>query len=187
MAAQRAKSTPAVKTAESIEQATATPEIVQETNEVKKPLVVKDIDPNQYVVVRNGFHGKLIYKSPRTGEQFVWDEFGGEQDIELHELRNAKNSAKTFFVNNWFMFDEDWVIDYLGVRNFYKNAVSIDQFDEIFEKDPSEIKEIVRNMSNGQRSSLIYRAKELISNEVIDSRRVVAALEESLGVDLVEK
>lgn len=100
-----------------------------------KPIVPKDIDPEQYVTVRNGFQGRLVYVSKHTGERFVWDQFGAEQEMELRELKNAKNSYKKFFENNWFMFDEDWIVDYLGVQRFYRNAVRIEDFDEIFQKD----------------------------------------------------
>ena len=54
---------------------------------VEKPLVAKDIDPNQIVTVRNGFQGMLIYKSKKTGERYIWQEFGDEQDMELSELK----------------------------------------------------------------------------------------------------
>lgn len=152
-----------------------------------KPLIPKDVNPEQYVTVRNGFQGKLVYRSRRTGELFVWDGFGTEQEIELRELKNAKNSSKKFFENNWFMFDEDWIVDYLGVRTFYKNAVKIEDFDSIFEKDADSIKEIVSAMSKGQKRSVAYRAKVLIAEGKIDSNRAIAALEESLGVELVER
>ena len=66
----------------------------------KKAIVAKDIDPNQYVVVRNGFQGRLVYISKKTGERFVWDGFGSEQEMELRELKNARNSYKKFFENN---------------------------------------------------------------------------------------
>lgn len=72
-----------------------------QNDEIVKPVTPKDIDPSTLVVVKNGFQGKLIYKSPRTGERFAWDSFGSEQELELKELRNAKNSAKKFFMNNW--------------------------------------------------------------------------------------
>lgn len=154
---------------------------------VGEPIVPKEIDVNQYVTVRNGFHGALLYRSSRTGELFRWDEFGAEQEMELRELKNAKSSAKSFFTNNWFMFDEDWIIDYLGVGQFYRNAVSIDGFDEVFKKTPTEIKKIVKEMSEGQKKSLTYRAVELISSGDIDSRKTIAALESALSVELIEK
>lgn len=153
----------------------------------KKKISAKDIDMTQYVVVRNGFQGRLIYKSPRTGERFIWDEFGAEQEMELRELRNARNSAKKFFINNWFMFDEDWIIDFLGVTQFYKNAVNIDDFDDIFSKTADEIKTIIGNMSNGQKRSVAYRARQLIAAEAIDSNKAIAALEEALETELIER
>lgn len=157
------------------------------TNNKKQSIIPKDIDPSQYVVVRNGFQGRLIYKSKRTGERFAWDTFGAEQEMELRELRNAKNSNKKFFINNWFMFDEDWVIDYLGVRQYYKNAINIDSFDEIFSKKPVELKRVISGLSDGQRKSVAYRAKELIANGKIDSLSVIAALEDALNIELIEK
>lgn len=159
-----------------------------DTNKMQtKPLVAKDIDIHQYVTVRNGFQGRLIYQSQKTGEHFVWDGFGTEQEMELLELRNAKNSAKKFFENNWFMFDEDWVVDYLGLKQYYKHAIKIEDFDKIFEMSPAEIKKVVSSLSNGQKKSVAYRAKRLIAEGEIDSNKAIAALEDSLGIELVER
>lgn len=155
---------------------------------VNKP-VVKQIDPTQYIVVLNGYQGKLIYKSSRTGEIFKWKEFGAEQEMELRELRNAKNTYKKYFEKNWFMFSDEfaWVIDYLGVGQYYKNAISIDEFDTIFQKNPDELKEIIEGLSDGQKKAVAFRAKTLIADEVIDSNKVIRTLEEILGVELIEK
>ena len=151
------------------------------------PIVVKEISPDEYVVVRNGFQGKLIYVSPRTRERFVWNNFGDEQEMTLRELRSARNSCKGFFKNNWFMFDEPWIIDYLSVKNFYRNAIPLNEFDNVFTKSPEEITELLGKLSAGQKQSLSYRARELIRTEVIDSRKVIAALEKGLGVELIER
>lgn len=153
----------------------------------KKPFIPKDIDPNQYVTVRNGFQGRLIYKSKRTGERFVWDAFGSEQDMELSELRNARNSNKKYFINNWFMFDEPWVVDYLGMGRYYRFAISIQDFDNLFTKPASEIEEMISHLSNGQKQSVAYRAKQLISDGRIDSNKLIATLEGCLGIELIER
>ena len=152
-----------------------------------RPIVAKDVDPDQYVIVRNGFQGKLVYKSSRTGEHFVWDGFGSEQEMQLRELRNAKNTSKKFFINNWFMFDDAWIIDYLGVGQYYKNAISIENFDDVFKKPAAELKKLIGGMSAGQKKSLAYRAMALIAADEIDSRKTIATLEEALGIDLIEK
>lgn len=148
----------------------------------------KKIDPNQIITVYNGFHGAMYYRSRKTGELYQWDGFGDEQDMELSELKNAKSSSKKHFINNWFMFDEDdaWVIEYLGVGRYYKNAVSIDGFDDIFTKSPAEIAEIVNGMSAGQKRSAAYRAQQMIGDGEIDSMKKISVLENCLGVELVE-
>ena len=160
---------------------------IQEAEE--KPIVPKNIDPMTLVVVKSGFHGRLVYISPRTKEKYVWEEFGDEQEIELRELRNAKSSAKKLFENNWFMFDEDnsWVIPYLGLGKFYKNALKLDEFDDVFKKSPEEITDIIEKLSSGQKKSLSYMARRLVADGEIDSRKVISALEEALGIELIER
>lgn len=155
--------------------------------EPKKAMVPKEVDPNQYVTVRNGFQGRLVYKSKRTGERFVWDSFGAEQDMELSELKNARNSNKKYFINNWFMFDEPWVVDYIGMSQYYKFAISIQDFDKLFEKPAAEIGKIISKLSDGQKKSVAYRAKQLIAEGGIDSNRTIAALEKHLGTELIER
>lgn len=153
-----------------------------------KPIIPKDIDLGQLITVRNGFQGRLVYVSPRTKERFVWDQFGDEQEIELRELRSAKSSAKKFFINNWFMFDDEfaWVINYLGVKQFYKNAIKLDEFDDVFKQTPAKIKEAISKLSQGQKESVGYRARQLVLNKEIDSLKAIEAIEEALGVELIE-
>lgn len=162
--------------------------VVDTTVAEDKPLVPKEVDANQLIVVRNGFQGRLVYISPRTRERFVWEQFGDEQEIELRELRNAKSSAKKFFSNNWFMFDDEyaWVIDYLGVKQFYKHAIKLDEFDDVFKMTPAKIKDAISKLSPGQKKSISYRARQLVIGGEIDSRKAIAAIEEALGIELVE-
>lgn len=42
-------------------------------------------------------------------------------------------------------------------------------------------------MSAGQKKSIAYRAIEMIADGEIDSRKTIAALEEALGIELIEK
>ena len=161
--------------------------VLSKKDEVKRELLPKDVDDSQYITVRNGFQGQLVYKSRKTGELYIWSEFGDEQEIELRELKNAKNSSKDFFVNNWFMFNDSWVVDYLGVRQYYKNAITIDEFDSLFSLPASELKKALLEMTDGQKKSVAYRATELITDKKIDSISTIDTLEEVLNVELIER
>lgn len=153
----------------------------------KQYKVKKNLDPNMIVTVKNGFQGRLIYKSKRTNERFEWEEFGDEQDMDLQELKNARNASKVFFANNWFLIDDPEVLEYLGVAQYYKFALDFNSFDDLFTKAPSEIKNTIEHLSVGQKKSVAYRAKELIADGIIDSIKVINALEESLSIELIDR
>lgn len=156
------------------------------TEQEKRPIVPKEIDQHQIVTVRNGFQGRLVYKSPKTGERYVWEGFGSEQDMEIAELRNAKSANKKYFENNWFMFDEPWVAEYLGLNQYYKFAIPIAEFDKFFEKPAAELEKALAKLSKGQKRSVAYRARQLISEGAIDSNKTIATLEKCLEIELVE-
>lgn len=165
----------------------AEPKATTQKPTAQKPVVPKKVDPHQIVSVRNGFQGVLVYKSPRTGEMYIWEQFGDEQDMEISELRNARNSAKAFFINNWFCFDEQWIVEYLGVGQYYKYALKVEDFDKILMSDVETIDSVISELSEGQKRSIAYRAKELIASGQIDSNKVIKALEACLGVELIER
>ena len=92
-------------------------------------------------------------------------------------------------MNNWFMFREEdaWVIDYLGLNQYYKNALNLEEFDELFTKSASEIEKVISKLSAGQKKSVAYRARQLVLEGEIDSNKAIAALEKSLGIELIER
>lgn len=163
------------------------PAVEAPIEEKQKYRVRKQLDPNMLVTVRNGYQGTLVYRSRRTNERFIWGAFGDEQDMELQELKNARNASKAFFQNNWFLIDDPEVLDYLGVSQYYKYALSYDSFDDLFNKSPEEIEKIVSELSKGQKKSVAYRAKQLIAEEKIDSIKVINALEKCLSIQLIER
>lgn len=153
-----------------------------------KAIVVKKrtFRPDEYVTVRNGFDGKLVYKSSKTGEKFVFDRFGDEHDMEIQELKKARNDAKKFFANNWFLIDDPDVIEYLGVGEYYKHAFAYDEFEQLAEMSAEEITERMEKVSEGQKVTIAHQARKMIADGKIDSMKAITALEKGLGVQLIE-
>lgn len=165
------------------------PEPVAEEPAVEQvtPVKPKAMSLTDIVTVRNGYQGKLVYVSKKTGEKFVWSEFGDEQDMELGELKSAKSASKKYFENNWFILDDPSIIEFLGLTQYYQHTLGIDGFDDIFTQSAAEVKKIVSELSDGQKRSVAYRARQLIGEGRIDSRSVISALEESLNTELIER
>ena len=166
------------------EQEEVRPEISEQKNSVRSK---RELDPNMIVTVKNGFHGILVYQSRKTQEIFRWEEFGAEQDMELSELKNAKNSAKEFFENNWFDIEDLDVLEYLGVTRYYKYALHCESFDDLFSMTPEQVEEKIAHLSEGQKKSVKYRAKQLAAENKIDSLGVLTALEKGLSTSLMPR
>ena len=149
--------------------------------------VRKQLDPHTIVTVKNGFPGMLIYESSKTGEMFRWESLGDEQDMELQELKNARNASKAFYVNNWFRIDDPEILDYLGVAEYYKNALNLIDDETLRALKPEDIRSTVMKMSDGQKLALKYRVKQMIETGDIDSMKMITAFEEALGVELIER
>jgi hypothetical protein len=84
------------------------------------------------------------------------------------------------------VIEDPEIIDALGVKEYYNHVFSFDTFDGILQKSAEEISDIVKKLPKGQISSIIYRARHLIDEGKLDSLRGVRALEDALGVQLIE-
>lgn len=193
----------AVETAASVISEEVVPAVEVETPVVEEPVpapaVVEQpryravrkarpkLDLNEMVYVTNGFYGNLTYKSRKTGYIFKLSRFGDGDYIELGELLTAKNSEPKFFENNWFIIDDPDVLAFLNVEKYYTKYLDPDQFNNIFYLTPDEAKAKITQLSKGQKTSLMYRALEMIETGELDSRKMIAALEEALEVQLVEQ
>lgn len=153
----------------------------------KERFTPKRLDPHTYVRVINGYHGELIYISPRTGEKFGWPEFGADQYIELQDLRAARSSGRAFFEKNWFLIEDQEILEDLGVARFYKNAITAEEFDTLFDKEPNEVLDTVSKLSDGQKKAVGFLAKKLIAEQKLDSISLITSLEELLGTELIER
>lgn len=161
--------------------------VAMEDDKAKEPIRLKELTPNTFVTVRNGFAGKLIYHSRRTGENITWEQFDSEQEMELQELRNAKNTSRDYFEKNWFIFDDPEVVQYLGVERYYRNALDTNGMDNLFALNPEEIEDRVHKLSSSQKATVAYIARKKIADGEIDSLKVISALERGLGKNLIER
>ena len=156
-------------------------------NKVTSRITQKEIPLNTLVEVRSGFHGVLTYESKKTGYKIIFENFGDTEYMELQELIAARNSSKKYFEKNWFLIDDKEILEFLNVDKYYKNAINVEDFDNIFNKSEKEIRNIINKMSKGQKEILINRAIRKIEDGTIDSRKIINALEEVLEVKLTDK
>ena len=158
---------------------------------VQQPLkaakIRRKLNPNMYVEVRNGFHGHLIYTDSGTGETYEWDQFGDTIDLTIATLQKVRAGQRRFFEDNWFLIDDPEVIEFLNIGQYYKNALSFDEFDTIFELGADEITERIKTLSAGQKRGVAFAAVQKIEDGTLNNLNTIRALEAALDVDLIER
>ena len=167
---------------------TATLKDTTETKKVNVRTAKVELPLNTMVSCKNGTHGQLIYVSKKQfGYQIIWNNFGDEEFLELGELVTMRNTARRFFEDNWILIDDIDVLRFLDVDKFYKNSLTVETFDSIFDETPETIIKKISLMSNGLKETVAIRARELVDSKELDSRKRIEAIEQVLKVTLVDR
>lgn len=146
----------------------------------------KKYDDHDLVLVKNGTSGELVYIAPRTGVTYIFDSFGDEQEIPFGELKATRmGNYATFFKRQWFLIDDQEVIKQLGIEKYYKDQLSYNELNEIFNLSKEDIVERVKNISEYQRDTLGYLTVKKIKNNEINDLNVIRSLEDVLHTKLV--
>lgn len=147
----------------------------------------RKITNDTMIECKNGVHGPLIYVSGRNAGYVVeWENFGEVQDIDYGELLTMRGSQPRFFRDNWILIEDAEILKKLGVDRYYKNALTTENFDDVFHWSADEIRSKVATMSNGMKDSIRVRAKELVETGELDSRSAIKAFNEVLHCNLEE-
>ncbi len=177
--------------------------IVKENNtdlQIKNEESVQRLDVHHLplstlVWVKSNCYGELIYISSKTGFSTSWESYGSRQAMSLEELIIMRNSTNFFKKNRVvidsfqdseyeYLYTVEEILDFLNVKQYYKDAICPKNIDDIFKFSPSDIEKRVPKMSNGVKTTITIRANELIQSGELDSLKVISALEKALNCEL---
>lgn len=163
-------------------------EIATMTETSTKEKTKKQYDLHDMVPVRNMTPGSLIYKSNRNlGYLVEWAGYNDEQPMEVLELKNMLASQRAFFERNWIWIDDPVLVEELGVSKYYKNMLSPEQVDALFEEDPDTMIQNLEKLHSDMRNTMRVVAKEKIAAGEITSYTVIQVLQKYFGVPMVDE
>ena len=158
----------------------------------KKRLVLSDLDE---LVVKSNVFGELIYINDRTGDQFIWENYGEEQTLTAKDIRDMKARQQMFFKEDWVSIIDSHSVDMsvytlkdiydaLQVGRYYdENAIAF-ELDDIFSMNEKEMRETIASMSDTIKKTVVIRANDKIKDGSLDSISKVKLLEEILNCEL---
>lgn len=178
------------QTAAPAEEADAVPEEVtpaeittEKVVETTVPKQKKQFDMHDLISVRNMTPGGLIYKSNRNVGYIVeWAEYNDEQPIEIMELKNMLASQRTFFERNWIWIDDPELLEYLGAAKYYKNMLSPDAVDELFDFEPDEMVSRIKLLTKDMQNTIRVVAYNKVRDGEINSYPTIQALQKYFNI-----
>jgi hypothetical protein len=144
----------------------------------------KALDKTYQVLVMNNTSGKLGWTSPKTSTPWLFEKYGDEDYIELHELMTMKSAHPAYFKENWIVVKDTDAFEHLKLENFYKGIYDPEELDALFEKPVDEINGEIDKASGNIRSLIIGRARDKFESGELTDVRVIKLIESKLNTKI---
>ena len=109
-----------------------------------------------------------------------------EIPMEMAELYSMKNTDRKFFTENWIEVDINVLRD-LQMDRFYKNVMTVDEINNMFEMEADELINKVSNMTIALKNCVGIKASEMIADGRLTNIHTINALEKALNCELYER
>lgn len=177
-----AKKTRAPKTDKPAKVEKPVSETAQPKKTSKKPVRLTDT-----VRVESCFYGELVYISRKTGYKTVWNGFGSYDYLTVDDLMAMRNGQPAFFENQWIIItgeNADDVIRFLQLEKYYKDISSLNDIDNLFRCNASELPGVLAHFSPAAKETIARRAFDLIEQKELTDINMIRALESATGFEL---
>lgn len=154
---------------------------LKEVKSEKRKLQRDDLIP-----VMNYTTGLLVYES-RNGRGWRFEGYGDTDEIELAELITMKNSQPRILNEPWLLILDDDAVEYLGLKNLYKNIIKPQDLEKVFSLPENKIKEIIEKVPKSVKQLVAEKAKQMVEQKKLTNVVIIQLLEELLNVDLIGK
>ncbi len=136
------------------------------------------------IMVMNGLNGSLTHRSLSTGRVWRFKEFGQIQKIPYSEILSIRYLSAKVFDDGWLVILNKQIQDDFELTEKYKNILTPDNIEEIFNKDVKELEKFVENLPKGMKVSFISKARELHSDRKIEKLSVLEFIQTKFGISL---
>lgn len=107
--------------------------------------------------------------------------------MTVGELKRARSAQPKFFEDNWWIIEDQDLIEFLRVGKFYQYMLDENGMNELFNMTPDDLKEQVSGFTAGQRKSVMFEARNRIKNGRLSDLKMIRAIEEALNVSLIKE
>lgn len=127
----------------------------------------------------------VSYKDNKDGEYYAWDNVGDIEILTFETLKNMWRNHKTYFRNLWLKPMDNRVIEKFGLSKIYDTYEYLMDSNSYTKENIDNICEQISKMGNSLKTTIIYKIKEMVASNKIESVSVIKTLENKFKVELI--
>jgi len=145
----------------------------------------KKLNRNDLILVMNSTSDRLVHTSRKTGQEWLFTEYGQTDEMELGELVTMNNSSPAMLREPWLLILDEDAVEYLGLKKLYENILTEDEMEEFFNSDVEQMATILDKLPKGMKELIVGLAKKKVENKTLDSMAKIKLIEDKLKIELI--
>lgn len=164
---------------------TTTKSVKTESNDEVK---TKSFAPEDEIECVSVTAGELIMTGKKTGRIYDWANYGDTAYVEYQDLKAEAHNAKSRLIfDPLFMIEDEDVLalpEFAKVAESYKDAISVDEIDNLFNLSQQQFATQLRKLPTGIKNTIKSIARDKMEDGTLDSINKIKLIDEILGTDL---
>ena len=156
--------------------------------ESKDEVETKSFAPDDEIECVSVTAGELIITGKKTGRVYDWANYGDTAYVEFQDLKAEVHNAKSRPIYDpLFMIEDEDVLalpEFAKVAESYKDALSIDEIDNLFNLSQQQFASQLKKLPVGIKNTIKSIARDKMEDGTLDSINKIKILDQVLGTDL---
>ena len=152
-----------------------------ELESVKRTYVAGDMIPCKSVR-----YGMLQHVSRKSGDSYVWEDYGDVVDVSYGDLLALKSGKSKFLYAPWFIVLDDQLAEEWKLTELYTYFKEFEDVEDFLQSGAITLRRQLPNAPQGYKDLIVHKAGEMIRNGSLDSIGTVKAIDDVLNKSLSE-
>lgn len=170
-----------------VEEPVVKEDTVKEAPVVAAPSKKREYKGDDLIPCKSMVQGEMIYKSRKSGNKYVWSNYGDVTEVEYQDLMGLRAArSKYIFAPLIIIEDEELLneIRWKDVKKLYENLYSIADIYNALDLPNPQFRAALEKMPNSFRKAVSSEVSRRLDEGLFDSIQKVKIIDEICGTDL---
>ena len=155
-------------------------------NVEEEVVVAKKFAPSDLIECRSVTGGQLILVGPKTGFQYIWEDYNDIAHVEYQDLLSLQSRRSGFLIRPRFIIeDEDLVEQWNSMLKPIYDRITTKNIEDFFNLPLNKFKAQLKTVPEGFKETIKTKVVQMINNDELYDVRKAREIDEAWGTDFV--